>query len=414
MKRVFVPLLLLTLGFGVTFCPSALGQERGDKSSASASTVESEQRPHVPVFGNADEFALMPSIEYYQPEPGFNRTDRDIDLQVATLGVGAHMKHGWEFQFGGSLLRAHGYRTLPSGAPNPQVASSAQGLGVGPSVRWNFLQLSRFRSFVEAGADFLLFDRPWPTYGTVNDFFFRAGGGVSVRVGTSYWIESTFHWAHISNGECLCGSNPAWDGRGLSLGLRRNFNHEPQGHNPGRWPFRNADEGAWISGVEDYTPARGLNRENGKVEADMRQLRISRAWHFPNRLEFQLGGMVQSTNTTAGFGPVLRWNVLEQKHWIIFSDAGVDFLQTGSTAYIIPWPGVGYNFFVRGRGGAALRLHESYWLETSFGWAHVTSGFGGNGQLLPWSGQGVSLSLRHTFARTLSKSSLDRAETKNR
>jgi len=46
--------------------------------------------------------------------------------------------------------------------------------------------------------------------------------------------------------------------------------------------------------------------------------------------------------------------------------------------------------FVRGRGGAALRLDESDWLETSFGWAHVTSGFEGSGKLLPWSGQGVS------------------------
>jgi hypothetical protein len=153
-----------------------------------------------------------------------------------------------------------------------------------------------------------------------------------------------------------------------------------------------------------------LNRQNGKVEADMRQLRISRAWHFPDRLEFQSGGMVQSTNTTAGFGPLLRWNVLERKHWTIFSDAGVDFLQTGSTAYIIPWFGVGHNFFVRGRGGAVLRLHESYWLETSFGWAHITTGFGGSSQPLAWSGQGVSLGLRHTFLRTRAKSSLDNAD----
>jgi hypothetical protein len=119
--------------------------------------------------------------------------------------------------------------------------------------------------------------------------------------------------------------------------------------------------------------------------------------------------MVQSTHTTAGFGPVLRWNVRERKHWTLFSHAGVDFLQTGSIAYIIPWPGVGYNFLVWGRGGAALRLPESYWLETSLGWAHVTSGFGGSGQLLPWSGQGASLGRRHTFARTPAKSSLDKA-----
>ncbi len=352
----------------------------------------------MPVFGNADEFALTATLDGYEPEPGFNRRNRDIDLQVGMIGVIAHMPHGWEFQFDGLILRAHGDRTLPSAAPGPQIPSSAQALGGGPLARWNFIQFSRFRTFVEAGADFVLFDRPWPTYGTINDFFFRAGGGVTVRVTNSYWLESTFHWAHISNGECFCQSNPAWNGRGLSLGLRRTFGHEPDGHNnTGKWPFRYSSENAWITSLEDYTPVPGLNRQNGRVEADMRQLRISRTWHFPDRLKLQLGGMAQSSNTTAGFGPVLRWNFLEHKYWRLFSDAGVDLLQTGSTAYIVPVGGVGYNCFAHGRAGGSFRLHPSYWLETSFGWAHVTAGFGGSHQLLPWSGQGVSLGLRHTF-----------------
>ena len=357
-----------------------------------------EQHRRIPIFGNADEFALSGDVEYYAPLDGFNRQNRDIDLQVASVALAAHMPHGWEFQFDGLAVRAHGYRTLPSGAPSPQVPSSAQALGAGPLARWNFLQFRGFRSFVEAEGDLLLFDRPWPTFGTINNFFLRAGGGVAVQVGPSYWIESTFHWAHISNGECFCQGNPAWNGRGLSLGLRRTFGHEPEGHNrPGRWPFRNVHENAWITSLEDYTPGPGLNRQNGKVEADMRQLRISRAWHFPDHLEFQLGGMVQSTNTVAGFGPVLRWNFLERKHWRLFTDGGVDLLMTGSTAYIIPSKDVGINFFPRGRVGATFRLHRSYWLETNFGWAHVTTGFAGQRQLLPWSGQGASVSLRRTF-----------------
>jgi len=134
----------------------------------------------------------------------------------------------------------------------------------------------------------------------------------------------------------------------------------------------------------------------------MRQLRISRAWHFPDHLEFQLGGMVQSTNTVAGFGPVLRWNFLERKRWRLFADGGVDLLMTGSTAYIIPSKDVGINFFPRGRIGASFWLHRSYWLETNFGWAHVTTGFGGRGQLPPWSGQGASVSLRRTFGNSRS------------
>jgi len=383
--------------------PAGVAQDPIGLSPQPQPVLQAEQRNHIPVFGNADQFALSSDLEYYAPLDGFNRQNRDIDLQAGTIAVAAHLQHGWEFQFNGVALRAHGYRTLPSGAPSPQIPSDAQALGLGPLARWNFLEFNRFRTFAEAGGDFVLFDRPWPAYGTINDFFLRAGGGVSVRVSHSYWIESTFHWAHISNGECFCQGNPAWNGNGLSLGLRRTFSHEPENPNqPGRWPFRNAGENAWISSVEDYTPSPGVNLRNGKVEADMRLIRIGRAWHFPDHLEFQLGGMVQTTSRLAGFGPMLRWNFIERKKWRLFTDGGLDFLQAGSPGVIVPWTGDGYNFLPRVRAGASFRLHESYWLETSFGWAHVTSGFGSSSQSLPWSGQGATVGLRRTFGTSRS------------
>jgi len=122
-----------------------------DQSLKLQSLAQPEQHRHIPVFGNADEFALSGNFEYYAPLDGFNRLNRDIELQVTSVALGAHMPHGWEFQFKGLALRAHGYRTLPSGAPSPQIPSSAQALGAGPLARWNFLQFSGFRSFVEGG-----------------------------------------------------------------------------------------------------------------------------------------------------------------------------------------------------------------------------------------------------------------------
>lgn len=360
--------------------------------------TESPAPRHIPVFGNASEFALTSDFEYFDPLPGLDRQIRDIDLQLSSIGLAAHFQHGWEFQFEALALRAHGYERLPSEAAYPQVASNALGVGAGPRARWNFLQIHRFRTFIEASGDFLLFDRPFPRFGSFYDFLLRAGGGVAVRVSDSYWIESAFRFSHISNGQCFCPSNPTWQGSGLSLGVRHTFGEQPESWAAnGHWIFAKADENAWITSVEDYTPQPGLNRKNGAVEADMRQIRISRAWHFPNRLELQLGGSVQTTQTTAGFGPVLRWNFMERVHARLFVDGGTDFLQTGSPAFILPWPNAGFNFFSRVRSGVSLRLHESYWLEPSFGWAHVSRGFGGSSQLLPWSGQGASLSLRHTF-----------------
>lgn len=409
MKRTRL-LLFVVLWGALAFCLPGLGQDLHleDQAAQPGSTLQpgQQRQRHVPIFGGADEFGLAGDFEYYVPQSGFNRQNRDIDMQVAGIAAVAHMRHGWEFQFNGLALRAHGYRTSPSGAPYPEIPSNAAALGFGPLARWNFLQFSRFRPFLEAGGDFILFDRPWPAGGTINDLFLRAGGGVSVRVSNSYWIESTFHFAHVSNGECFCAGNPAWNGNGLSLGLRRSFSHEPEPRGkPGLWPFRNAEENAWITSIEDYTPAPGLNRRNGTVQADMRELRITRAWHFPDRLEFQLGGMVQSTNTVFGFGPVLRWNFFERSRWRLFADAGTDFLQTGSLGYIIPWgKTLGYNFFLRGHCGTSFQLHQSYWLEAGFGWAHVTSRFGlgsSAGQLVAWSGQGVTVGLRHTFGKSL-------------
>jgi len=354
----------------------------------------------VPVFSHANEFALAGDFEYYAPQPGFDRQNRDIDLQVARIAAAAHFPHGWEFQFDGFLLRAHGTRTQTSLAPNPpQVASNALGLGGGPMARWNFLQFNQGRLFLDAGGDFFLADRPFPQHSTSYDFFLRAGGGISVRVSNSYWVESAFHFSHISNGLGFGPGNPAWQGNGLSLGIRRAFRHAPEARGQPLFAvLRRADENAWLTSAEYYTPLPGFDRKVANFQGDLRALSISRAWHFPNRVEFQLGGTVQKSDTATGFGPLLRWNAIETGRWRWFADGGADFLQTGSPAFIIPWTGDGYTSFLRGGGGASFRLQESYWLETTFRWVHVTTGFGsGTGNYPRWSGQGLSLSLRHTF-----------------
>ena len=392
-------LILCFLSFSSTL---ALSQPPNEKSPSQSDVPEQrEHGKHIPIFGNADEFAIASDFEYYEPWPGFNRLNRDISLQVARVAVAAHLQQGWEFQFNGLAMRARGVRTLSdvsAGSPNPpQVASNALALGAGPRARWNFLQSSRFRFFVDAEGDLILSDRPFPFRGTIYNFFLHAGGGISVRVSDSFWIESAFRFAHISNGSCFCAGNPTWNGRGLTIGLRRSFLREPS--SSGRPLFailKKADEKAWLTSAEHYTALPGSSPSSRSF--DVRALRISRAWHFPNRLEFQFDGMIQTTKTVAGIGPALRWNFIESGPWRLFVDGGSDFIQTGSPAYIIPTGGVGYNFFLRGGSGASFRLRQSYWLDAAFRWVHVTSGFGpAPSNDFPWSGQGPSLTLRHTF-----------------
>jgi hypothetical protein len=381
----------------------AFAQNTEPQASSQDASPQPQQPKRGPFF-NVDEFAFQSQIEYYAPLAGFDRQNRDIDIQLTRVALAAHLPSGWEFMFDAFGFHADGNRTEPS---NPTlVESNAVGVGAGPMVRWNFLQLSRLRLFLNADGSLLLADRPFPQRGAIYDFFLRAGGGVSVRVSDSYWIESAFDFAHISNGKGLESANPTWQGDGIALGLRHTFGRKREG-TPGAPEkallsvFRKADGGAWVSGAEYYAPLPGSMHKAANFQGDIRAIRISRAWHFPNRVEFQLGGMIQKTDAATGLGALWRWNFLDRKRVRLFVDAGGDFLQLISPGFLISSrtvSGLGYTGFLRAGGGASWRLHRSYWIEGDFRWAHVPAGFGsGTGSYPEWTGQGGSVSLRHTF-----------------
>ncbi len=386
--------------------PIGFEQQTVDEKPSPQQTEPSQPKPriHIPVLGTPNEFALATALEYYEPEPGFNRQDRDIGLQVARAALAAHFRRGWEFQFDILAIRARGTAILSSTPPiPPPVPSDALGVGAGPLACWNVLQFSRWRLSVDAQGDLILNDRPFPPQGTSYDFFLRAGGEVSVRVSDGYWVESAFRFAHISNGLGFDSGNPSWQGRELSIGIRRTFRPYQETERKTTLPVSgeaNDKEKAWITSAEYYWAMPGSNLQNQKTLHAMRALRISRTWPFPKGFELQLGGMVSypKNGNIFGFGPLLRWNFLQKGRCRLFADAGADILQTGNTAYIIPLGSTGYNFFLRASSGASFRLDSTYWMDASFRLAHITSGFGpGGDNYIPWSGLGVSLALRHTF-----------------
>lgn len=401
-------LLCLCVWCLLAFPPVVLAQETdNEKESQDTASSQTDPQRHIPSFGGANEFALATDLEYYEPEPGFNRRDRDIDIEVASIALAAHFRQGWEFQFDVLAMRAHGTAILSSSPPiPPAVPSNAVALGVGPVARWNVLQFSRWRLFVDAQGDVILNDHPFPPHGTSYDFFLRAGGGVSVRVSNRYWVESAFRFAHISNGQGFDAGNPSWQGHEFSVGIRRTFrpyqdSERPTPPVPGE-PSKNGreKEKAWITSTEYYWAAPGSNLQNPKTLEAMRALRVSHGWPFPKGFELQLGGMVAypKDGNIFGFGPLLRWNFLRTDRFRIFADAGADLLQTGNESYIIPLGGTGYNFFLRAGSGASIRLHSAYWLDTSFRFAHITTGFGpGGNSYIPWDGLGISVALRHAF-----------------
>jgi hypothetical protein len=236
----------------------------------------------------------------------------------------------------------------------------------------------------------------FPTGGTNYSFFLRAGAGASFRLTKAFWIEATYWWTHASNGQGLVPGNPAWQGEGLSLGLRRAARRAASSTRTSRKGLpllRDADENAWLTDAEYFAPLSASNPIAAGL--NIRAYRVARAWHFSNGLEFQFGGLVLPSPMASGFGPLLRWNLLERERWRLFLDGESEFLKEGF--FFIPLPGDHYNFFFRGGGGASYRLRPSYRLEVAYRWGHTLEGWNGPSAYSSWSGQGISFGIRHTL-----------------
>jgi hypothetical protein len=378
-------------------------QQPGDEARPSLPEPATAKK-HVPILGDLADVALVTDLQYYRPEPGFDRYNRDIDLQVARAALAAHFWSGWEFQVDAIAVRADGTRTLTSSVPNPSpVPSDALAFGAGPLARWNVLQFPRWRLFVDAQGDLILADRPFPARGTIYDFFLHGGGGISFRVSQSFWLETAYRLAHVSNAQGFVSDNPTWNGRGLSIGLRHETRHYGETRSASTPPAAQPEKGAWITSLENYWGVPGASRQ--PAVPSIRALRVSRAWTLPRGFELQAGGLFANPphlvqgNEFAGIGPLIRWNLHKTAQWRMFGDAGADLLQTGSPGFIVPTPGDGYNFMWRTGGGASIKLHSSYSLETGVRWTHIAAGFGpGGADYGPWSGVGVSLSLRKAIS----------------
>jgi len=115
------------MGFLALPSSAALGQQSGQPSPPQSPQPQSQQSQPlqtqssplkgVPVLRRADEFSLTGDYEYYEPGTGFNRQDRDIDIQVLRAALAAHYRSGWEFQFDALALRAHGTEVAPNPPP---------------------------------------------------------------------------------------------------------------------------------------------------------------------------------------------------------------------------------------------------------------------------------------------------------
>lgn len=401
--QVVLFLALLCLLSKGAFAQTAAHETGADPSSlttsSSAGTAqpdagEGSYKPWLPIFRDADETAWIVGADYYAPQPGFNRQNRDIDMESLRIMRAWHFSNGWEFEFGGALLRASGTRTITLQSPALE-RSDAIGFTVGPVVRWNFLQLGRVRLLANIGIGFNYTNNSFPAGGTPWDFFPRGGAGASFRVSRANWVEASFWWTHISNDTgAFAAGNPTWNGQGVSLSLRHALQVESPDHKRGSFPpFSDADEKAWVSEAEYFRPF--ANRNSTNADLNVHAYRVARAWHFANGLELQFGGTAFPSPMATGLGPLGRWNFLQRERWRVFVDGEANALVDGFFFVSVLNPTQSWNGFFRSGSGFGYRAGKSYWLEAAYRWGHTLEGTNAEAYS-SWSGQGVSISLRHT------------------
>lgn len=346
------------------FIDALHGQQAMSAAAANDGQRAKNEGRGVPILRDADETAWVGNLEYYHPQPGFDRANRDIDVENVRISRAWHFPVGWEFHVSGLFFRASGTRTTD--APPPATErSDALGFGLSPAVRWNFLDFRRARFLGDLSPGINFTNKAFPAGGTNYGFFLRAGAGASFRLSARYWVEVAYYWTHISNLQGIGSGNPTWRGEGLTLGLRRANRAEPSSAMAGgkRLSERpSAKENGWLTEGEYLVRDSGSNAVGSR--SGLQLYRVARAWHFTNGLELQFGGLIFPNPGASGLGPQLRWNFLNRERWHLFVRGEPDFIKTGF--FFVPLGGDQYNFLFQAGGGASYRLHSSYcWKETT-------------------------------------------------
>ncbi len=154
----------------------------------------------------------------------FDSQDSDRDIQMVTLGLGLG-KELVRTLYGhveAKLALTTGRRFDEDDPGVPEREADGLGAGLLGLIRWSPLRLWAVEPYVEASSGMVFTLEAFPPGGTVWNFWSRWGVGVSIGILGEVALVVGLRRLHISNGKGFGHPrNPAYDGAGVVVGLRR-------------------------------------------------------------------------------------------------------------------------------------------------------------------------------------------------
>lgn len=166
---------------------------------------------------------LTVGLSHFGPRDEFGDSFRDIDITTLDMAIGWRLVSGIEVRAIASAVVARGERAEPFD-PAPPRDSDAEGIALGGGLRYHLELTETVDLFAEGAIQFMwTAGTPFPAGGTGVNGLTRWGGGVAVDITPRLTVEAAYLRTHVSNGGGMVDWNPAWNGHGLSVGVRMSF-----------------------------------------------------------------------------------------------------------------------------------------------------------------------------------------------
>lgn len=188
-------------------------------ADAAANTARADD---IPLLGGLEDQSWRYEATYFFPDSGFDEEFRDINVTLLEAWRAFSFTSGVELQLGGGAFIADGERTEPFS--DLVQESDAVGGAAGATLRYNLPALGPFRPFADVSAQAVWTpDDPFPGGGTAVNGLAQWGAGVAYRMSPQWTVEAGYRQSHLSNGGGISSYNPAWEGDGVFIALRRSL-----------------------------------------------------------------------------------------------------------------------------------------------------------------------------------------------